>query len=301
MASAACAVHDSGRSAIARRSASAARARIASRLLDRAEEDPGVHGASIGGDGGLERRRGLREVRLLEVEAAEREVGFGPAVDGRGATRRRDGLVDAIDALQQERQVVVGERVVGLPGDHLAQRPHRGVDVLFRLGQSEREEPLGVGGLRRHPALGPADRVRAPPGLRQGDDQVVHRPAEVGPMLQRALVGVDGGIQGADPFERLAEPVLDVGVGRRGSGRGPQQRQGGRVVAVRLERHRLVVGPPGGSGVLGRMARRRQRHDDGQHRRAGQSARASRRRGSYLPRSCATEPSTPCGIWTSAS
>ena len=112
----------------------------------------------------------------------------------------------------------------------------------------------GSSGLAVTQPLGPADRFRAPPGLRQGDDQVVHRPAEVGPMLQRALVRIDGGIQGADPFECLAEPVLDVGVGRRGAGRGPQERQGRRVVAVRLERHRLVVGSAGGPGVLERPA-----------------------------------------------
>ena len=140
------------------------------------------------------------------------------------------------------------------------------------------------------------------PGLRQGDDQIVHRSAEVGPVLQRALVGVDGGVQGADPFERLAEAVLDVGVGRRGAGRGPQQRQGRGVVAVGLERHRLVV------GLGGRLRRPgRQRLVDASVTTTASTPEQGRQRGdhagrgSYLPRSCATGPSTPCGIWTSAS
>ncbi len=112
-------------------------------------------------------------------------------------------------------------------------------------------------------------------------------------MLQRAFVGVDGGIQGADPFERLAEPVLDVGVRRRGAGRGPQERQGRGVVAVGLERHGLVVGLARGSGVLDARARRRQRHDDGRTPEQGRQRADHPGRGSYLPRSCATDPSTP--------
>ena len=90
---------------------------------------------------------------------------FGPRVDVGGSPRRGDGLVDPIDALQQQRQVVVGEGVLGAPGDDLPERPDRGLDVLFGLRQAEREQALGVVRPGGRPGLGASDgvRARAPP------------------------------------------------------------------------------------------------------------------------------------------
>ena len=59
--------------------------------------------------------------------------------------------------------------------------------------------------------------------------------------------------------------------------------------------------PPGAPGVLDAGARRRHRHRDGRTPEQGSQRDDHPGGGSYLPRSWATVPSTPWGIWTSAS
>ncbi len=130
------------------------------------------------------------------------------------------------------------------------QAVHGAGQVLLRLCQPQRKVPIGI--IRRRSDHGARARDRFLPlaALHKRENQVVRGCLERRPLAERGLVRLDRGVEGANPFERFTESILDVRIARRQSTRFPEQRQCRRVIALSLEHDGPRVGLPRAIGGI---------------------------------------------------
>ena len=95
--------------------------------------------------------------------------------------------------------------------------------ILFRLCEPQREIAIRIVGRRGHERARPGHRFGSFSRLDQGENQVVGSLPGSRALGDREPVRVDGGIERAQPFERLSQEVLDLGIMRGEPCRLPQQ------------------------------------------------------------------------------
>ena len=211
---------------------------------------------------------------------------FGPRLDRERPLQRVDRVPGPIDALQQQPQVVERERVIRAQRDDAPERLHRFVDVLLRLRQAEREQPLDRSRARqsRAPARAPtASRPR--PALTSASVRLLSATTKSGRAANARLIGVDRRIERADTIERLAKPVLHVRIARRRPRRLPEQHERGGIVPLLFELEGAGVGGFGVLRLCGREQQEQGRTD------------GSTRRFCHLLLVCFAGPPPPLKLW----
>ncbi len=206
------------------------------------------------------RRRRPVQLALMPVDDAHRVVGFRAGLDGERAFELGERFRQTIRASEDERQVVARESVAGIELQQLPEGLNRSLQVLFGLGEAQREVPIRIPGSLRDECARSLHRLGALAGLDEREDQVVRGLAKRRALGERAPVGVDGRVERADALERLTQPILHVGIPRRESRRFPEKGERSGVVPPAFELDRAVVRLPGTS-------RRVLRGDDGRVRR----------------------------------
>ena len=149
--------------------------------------------------------------------------------------------VEAIGALQDQREVVAGAGVGRRPIEDPAERADRLLDILLGQREAQREHPIRIVRRLGHEPPRLLHRFGAAPSLRQREDQVVRGLGQAGAGAPRLFERLHRRIERPQSRQRFAEPVLNLGVARRRTGRLPQKHQRRGLIAARLEGQRAGI------------------------------------------------------------